>query len=170
MLRWIHFDARFSNIEMKKFDIGQLIAVLANLGVVVGLAFLAIEISQNNDALEAQSRDSWINRQVHILEALALNPDLLGLLLKAEDDENALTKLELERVRSIGIRTFVVWQHQYSEMRRDRLSEAEVIGLQRAVFCFGPHKFGTGQAWRPFKLVALPEYVIWFEEQVFRCE
>ena len=37
---------------MKNIDLGQTIGVLANLGVLVGIVFLAIEIRQNNESLE----------------------------------------------------------------------------------------------------------------------
>ena len=38
---------------MKRIDIGQAIAIAANAGVIVGIAFLAVEVSQNNDQLAA---------------------------------------------------------------------------------------------------------------------
>jgi hypothetical protein len=33
---------------MKKIDLGQTITILANIGVIVGIGFLAIEIQQTN--------------------------------------------------------------------------------------------------------------------------
>jgi hypothetical protein len=39
---------------MKKIDLGQTIQMLANIGVIAGIAFLAVEISQNTGMLEAQ--------------------------------------------------------------------------------------------------------------------
>jgi hypothetical protein len=155
---------------MKNFDIGQAINVVANLGVIAGIFFLVIEIKQNNEALEAQSRHTWVDRQVHILETMALNPNLLEIMLKAEEAEGALTELDLERVRSIGLRTFAVWQHQYNEMERGRLAEGNVLDLQRAVFCGMSHGYGTRQAWDTFQLMASQEYVGWFEEKVIKCE
>jgi hypothetical protein len=40
---------------LKKLDFGQTITILANLGVIAGIVFLGIEISQNNAWLEAES-------------------------------------------------------------------------------------------------------------------
>lgn len=41
---------------MKKIDFGQAITILANVGVVVGIIILVVEIDQNNDALAFQAR------------------------------------------------------------------------------------------------------------------
>jgi len=37
---------------MKKFDLGQTISILANVGVIAGIVFLAIEVAQNTESLE----------------------------------------------------------------------------------------------------------------------
>ncbi len=39
---------------MKKIDLGQIITILANVGVVIGLVFLTLEIRQNNAQMRAQ--------------------------------------------------------------------------------------------------------------------
>ncbi len=41
---------------MKKIELGQTIAILANVGVIAGILFLAIELRQNNEALGLQAR------------------------------------------------------------------------------------------------------------------
>lgn len=40
---------------MKNIDLGQTIAILANVGVIAGIVFLAVEIRQNNEVLVAQT-------------------------------------------------------------------------------------------------------------------
>jgi hypothetical protein len=41
---------------MKKLDLGQTLGVLANAGVIAGIVFLAVELQQNNELLEAEIR------------------------------------------------------------------------------------------------------------------
>jgi hypothetical protein len=41
---------------MKKIDLGQTITILANVGVIAGIVFLAIELQQNNALLETEIR------------------------------------------------------------------------------------------------------------------
>ena len=40
---------------MKKIDLGQTITIFANLGVIGGLIFLAVEIRQNSDIARASA-------------------------------------------------------------------------------------------------------------------
>ena len=42
---------------MKNIDLGQTIGILANLGVIAGIVFLAVELQQNNKLLGAQARE-----------------------------------------------------------------------------------------------------------------
>ncbi len=41
---------------MQKPDLGQTIAILANVGVIAGIIFLGFELHQNNQSLQAQAR------------------------------------------------------------------------------------------------------------------
>jgi hypothetical protein len=41
---------------LKKFDLGQTISIVANLGVIAGIVFLGYEIQQNNTLMRAQTR------------------------------------------------------------------------------------------------------------------
>ncbi len=41
---------------MKKIDLGQTITILANVGVVAGIVFLAVELRQNNEFMAADAR------------------------------------------------------------------------------------------------------------------
>jgi hypothetical protein len=43
---------------MKKIDIGQTVGLLANPGVVAGIEFLAVELRQNNELMNAAARDA----------------------------------------------------------------------------------------------------------------
>ncbi len=38
---------------MKKLDLGQSVGILANIGVIAGIVFLAVELRQNNELVVA---------------------------------------------------------------------------------------------------------------------
>ena len=40
---------------MKKFDLNQMIGILANMGVIAGIAFLGYEMRQNTTAIEGMT-------------------------------------------------------------------------------------------------------------------
>jgi hypothetical protein len=128
---------------VKKIDLNKTVGIVDNLGVIVGLVLLAAELRQNNEVLEAQSRDAWVDRRAVIPETMALNPELLELLIKAADASEPLPDLERHRVTAFGYRTFAIWEHQFTEMRRGRLSENEVRALQRTIYHSDGNDFGT---------------------------
>ena len=48
---------------MKKSDVGQAITVLANLGVIAGIVFLAFEQRHNNELIAAEGRINHVSLQ-----------------------------------------------------------------------------------------------------------
>ena len=80
---------------MKKIDVGQSITILANIGVIVGIAFLAIEINGNTAAVRAQELavTESITRERQML--LATNPSLRSLLIKSLYSPSELTTDDL---------------------------------------------------------------------------
>ena len=53
-----HSDSVDSRRQMKKIDLGQTITILANIGVIAGIGFLALEVHQNNELMSAEARRS----------------------------------------------------------------------------------------------------------------
>ena len=71
---------------MKKIDLGQTITILANLGVIAGIVFLAVELRQNNALLQAQSRSDQNDRIISNVEAVYQNTDLATAVAKARPE------------------------------------------------------------------------------------
>jgi len=65
-----------------KIDLGQTIGILANAGVIAGIAFLALEIQQNTAVQESQMRFDQNERQTEVIEEIFRNADLRAALLK----------------------------------------------------------------------------------------
>ena len=88
---------------MKKIEFGQTVGILANTGVIAGIVFLAVEISQNQGALEEQNMLTRLSAREVASETygnfrylLLENPDLLQVWNKAQSDE-PLTELEKQQ-------------------------------------------------------------------------
>ena len=56
---------------MKKVDLGQAINTLANIGVIAGIVFLALELQQNSKQVSLQSYQAWAANNVQIDLAMA---------------------------------------------------------------------------------------------------
>lgn len=81
---------------MGKFDFTNTIAILANLGVVAGIIFLAVELNQNTEMMEAQMGQA--RAEAAMAEAQSLyNSDYLLQLLESIDEGRPLTNLDKQR-------------------------------------------------------------------------
>ena len=67
---------------MKKINLGLTISILANVGVIFGIGFLAVEIQQSTLAQESQMRFSQSERQTEVIEEVMRNQELRTVLTK----------------------------------------------------------------------------------------
>jgi hypothetical protein len=106
---------------MQKINFGQSVQILANVGVVAGIIFLALEVQQNNDSLAAQAS---LGRLAATTSRLALglnNPDLAHINFKAMSGE-ALTPEERNRYFDYTLYTMMHWRWEYEAYRAGDLS------------------------------------------------
>ena len=100
---------------MKKIDLGQIFGILANLGVIAGIVFLAVELGQNNELMAAEARFNRLSIATESMTILAENPDLAEFLLRANASE-ALAPHEQARLDYYLVRTFFNMQWTYNEV------------------------------------------------------
>ena len=62
---------------MQRPDLAQAIQILANIGVIAGILFLAIELRQNNEVLNAQARLQRAQTRIDGMTETLGNPDLI---------------------------------------------------------------------------------------------
>ena len=63
---------------MKNLDVGQTINTLANIGVIAGIVFLAIEVRQNQASLEESNRISQRALEISSLERFSAIRDQIA--------------------------------------------------------------------------------------------
>ena len=64
--------------------LNQWLTLIANLGVLIGIVFLAYEIRQNTDALHAQTREAVLAATQTELQAVREDPNLVLSIIKEE--------------------------------------------------------------------------------------
>lgn len=72
---------------MKKMDLGQTIGILANLGVVAGIVFLAVEIQQNNELLRTEARYHMLTNMTESLRDSYTNEAVKSGWIKVDAGE-----------------------------------------------------------------------------------
>ena len=100
---------------MKKIDLGQVISVLANLGIIVGILFLVVELQQNNELLATQARTTLLSARTAQQQLVASNTGgLIELLVKARSGDD-LSTVELSQLRSY----WALMLHNFSAMYKE---------------------------------------------------
>ena len=64
--------------------LNERLTLIANLSVIVGIVFLAVEMRQNTEAIEAQTRDGITEKQMTYLGWIATSRDLAGVHVRGE--------------------------------------------------------------------------------------
>lgn len=84
---------------MKKIDLAQTLAILANVGVIAGIAFLAFELRQNTQAVELASAQSYLTGGSELDLRIATDTNLASLLIKGDSQQplDAVEALQQER-------------------------------------------------------------------------
>ena len=146
---------------MDSDKINRWLTLGANLGVVVGILFLAIELRQNNENLAAQQRGVNYLGGVATWEMVASNPSLAQLISKDFSGED-LTSAESVQLLAFWTRVHTSIQWAYFEVPEDEFQRT--LPFQRRDYLDSP----TNQlAWRNRRDYFDPQFVAYMEENVF---
>ena len=153
---------------MKKIDFSQTVGILANIGVIAGIVFLALELQQNNELLAAQARRDQLDARAVTFGLVSQNTEMAVLSLKLRNREE-LTPLEQHRFEAWAIDIFIHWEWQYDEYLAGTLTlnDVPVQGWIRRVQNWPPLRelwLGlTSEGRTPFGI----EFIRYTDENVF---
>ena len=99
--------------ELKKIDLSQTVSILANIGVIAGIAFLGFELNQNNALLESQARYNLVVQRAAINDAVR-EPSVLSAIQKQAAGEE-LDLAQTMTLLSVAARVIESWEWQYNE-------------------------------------------------------
>ncbi len=97
LLVWICSLGRIETRKLKKIDLGQLLQILANVGVIAGIVFLAVEIRQSNRIAIATTEIEIRNNWAPINSAIYSDQNIAELLVKCREVDPILTEVETEQ-------------------------------------------------------------------------
>ena len=151
---------------MKKIDVGQAIQILANVGVIAGIMFLAVEIHQNNEALAIQARlereritrDSTTRRLDNIELARATVRARAGNTV-SEDEEFLLNELN----GAVFVDRFLIYQQV-----QDGLLSSESIPIAAWRATFHQQYPRMSESWEYYKSYFPSSFIRWYEENVIQ--
>ncbi len=110
---------------MKKIDIGQTITTVANVSVIAGIVFLAVELQQNNELLSLEASRGFMLNRVETAGMIANDPYLAPLLVKVRNGEPLSEEEEL-RLDSFANGALGRWEWEWAQRERGLLPDRPV--------------------------------------------
>jgi hypothetical protein len=104
--------------------INRWLSLAANIGVVVGIIFLAIEIRQNTEMLRSEASVTYAEARTDAIRDQLHNDRLLGALHKARNGTE-LDALELLSLQIYYRGLFVMWNWEYGQYADGLLYSAD---------------------------------------------
>ena len=147
---------------MKKIDLGQMINILANVGVIGGILLLAYELQQNNDLMAADARFNRLALATDAWRTISENADLAELRQRAKNDE-VLSDAEQMRVDASMMALFVFLEWTFRELGEDSPEMRQVRAVQQDNF---GNDATYGKVLEARKNSFDPAFVQWLEENV----
>lgn len=96
----------------------------ANIGVLLGIILLVVELGQNHEMMRAQIRNEISRAEIDVLGQTAGNRDLSEVITRANSGEE-LTSAERFMVRTRNESVFRLWQNAHYQYRLEMYDESE---------------------------------------------
>ena len=112
---------------MKRIDFGQSVAILANVGVITGIIFLAIELRQNNQMMVSQTRSNIATSLSSTLNPVTTDAELAEAIYRLDTGEG-VTGAEEYRISLYDEQLFRYWENAHYQYRRGLYDENEWAG------------------------------------------
>jgi hypothetical protein len=152
------------------FDAVEFVTIIANLGVIAGLVFLAVEVRQNNRFLAAQARYSLRQYRSDIVDTF-IAPHVSEALHKYSSGEEA-TPAERSIAIMTALKVFELWEWQWGEYTAGllQLHEVPVVNWRIWYHGKGATPVPLAEVWPGRKSALNPEFVRFFEKNVIDYE
>ena len=125
----------------KSSKLNERLTLIANLSVVVGIIFLAVELRQNTQAIQAQTRDSLTEKQMLLTEWFN-NPESAALITKVQS-------LGVGELDEVELNWWTILAAGTSESGKTRTTNTSAVSsLERTL----SHVWGVGGVLWPAQL------------------
>ena len=126
-----------------------MLTIAANLGVIVGLVFLAVELRQSTLATQATLHLELVSYGRDNAELLASDEQLADIVFRGEQDPNLLTPVELERFLIFTTWRMTIWETAFLNHESGVVADRYWIGFN---------------AWYSELVRSRPGYKFWWEK------
>ena len=134
------------------------LTLLANVGVIAGIVFLAIEIRQNTEMVRSQTRDSITDKQLTLFEWFAASPE--NIRIRVDGDQLALDtdSVEASQYGWMIAGNFRLWENEWYQYQQGLFEPEEFeprINIWKAMISGSP---GLRRVWQLQRTGYSPEF------------
>lgn len=133
------------------------LTLVANIGVLIGIVLLLMELNQNELNMRAQTRTDLSNGIIEILHVSASNPQLASLIRRADDGEE-LSADELQQYRHRSYALFRYLENIHYQYRLGLYEENEFSAQRNAWGSYLNRSSAAQAAWCNYRLTVSPEF------------
>lgn len=131
--------------------------ILANLGVIAGLALVVFELSQTRDLMRAQTRHELATAIVAHLLVLAENPQLAGVMRRGDAGQE-LSPDEAYQYDTRSRALFRYWENVHYQYREGLYDGVEFASQRDAWASYLGTSKGAAMAWCGMRAEFSPEF------------
>jgi len=146
---------------MNIIDLGRAISILADIGVIASIAFLALQLRQNNKLMSAEARQSRTESSEAAFRAMAENADLAEIFVKAHQGQK-LSAVEGQRFMAYWMALLVNLQATFRDLRPEELKS--VLNRYRTYQAALPE---LSVVWSQVRTNLVPAFVELMDTNVF---
>jgi len=162
---------------MKKFDFGQTVSLLANLGVIAGIVFLAVELQQNNRLLSAEAQFNYLQLRLEGRLDAIYDADVAEFQVRVESGDE-LSEVDRYRNRMNVETTMLGLEYEYGQVAdgnlpytREDLKAKWRGGFRDGLLApNGPWREEYDAIWPQFRLSFNDEFLKFWEQEIMRPE
>jgi len=105
-------------MKRASLDFERLVTILANVGVIASLIFLAWEIRQNTQMIQAQTRDSVTEKQIALFEWFATDAENIDVRHRGDLGELVPDTSESSQYGWLIAGNLRLWENEWYQYRR----------------------------------------------------
>ncbi|MEJ2238529.1 MAG: hypothetical protein P8X82_09555 [Gemmatimonadales bacterium] len=133
------------------------LAVLANLGVLVGIIVVVLELNQNSEMVRAQTRNELSNGIVGLLSAGAENSELASIMRRANSGEE-LTADEFVQFEERQAAMYRYWENVHYQYRQGLYDETEFSKQLEAWRAYVNQSKAVADQWCKFRSIVAEDF------------
>ena len=108
-----------------KLDIEKTLTIINNIGVIVRIIFLAVELQQNNEFLAAESEINLMQNRKYISEVILQDTELVKVFVKIANGE-PLAPADIYRLEAMFNIYMVSFQCDFTQFQEGQISRAQL--------------------------------------------